>query len=250
MPASTAGGGNGAAGSSIQRTRQRSVASTGTSAEPTGPAPNSATSNDCGAIVSVISAMPPVSHSRQLARAAAVSGSLSRAASGEGPNDTRRTVAAPAATRFASDASQPRSPMSSRSNASTTAPPQHWPRLGPSAKRSSLRACGTCAPSFSHCRAMSIACHSRWPPPIVWRAPSRVTTILVPASRGAEPSTCATVTSTAASPRASNCWRSPSQGSISVLRERRRVRHGACGQGRDRRGCDEAAACGWCASSC
>lgn len=161
MPASASASGNTASGPSIQRTWHGSVASTFTSAVPMCPAPNSTTGNAYGAIVSVISDTPPVSHSRQSARAASDSGSLNSGAPGEGPNDTLRTVAAPAATRFASDMIQPRSPTSSRSNASTTAPPQHWPRLGPSASRSSRRACGTCAPSFSRCRAISIAFHSR-----------------------------------------------------------------------------------------
>src|SRR5471030_2978415 len=48
-------------------------------------------------------------------------------------------------------------------------------------------------------RAMSQARISRWPPPMVSNCAPRVTSILVPGSRGPEPSTMATVTSTAGS---------------------------------------------------
>ena len=113
---------------SIQRTWHGSVASTFTSAVPMCPAPNSTTGTHTARSFrsSATRRRFPTAgsrHARLPIRASLNSGAPAR------PNDTLRTVAAPAATRFASDMIQPRSLTSSRSNASTTAPPQHWPRL-------------------------------------------------------------------------------------------------------------------------
>ncbi|MNT33095.1 hypothetical protein D3C72_1690060 [compost metagenome] len=79
------------------------------------------------------------------------------------------------------------------SNSNTVAPPQHWPRLAPRLKRSRrvswLRLC-------SISRASCIALYSRWPPPMVSKMRSVVTTIFEPALRGVEPRSSMMVTST------------------------------------------------------
>ena len=85
----------------------------------------------------------------------------------------------------------------SGAKASVTAPPQHCPSEGPSAKWRSSR---SRRPPASSDRAAAIAFSSRWPPPIVPTVSPPDTSMRVPRSRGAEPCVRTTSTTTAARP--------------------------------------------------
>ena len=104
-----------------------------------------------------------------------------------------RVANGPAASHAARARTSSSRSRSNTSVSSRTLPPQHWPRSGPSVRRSST------APTPSRDsapRAAPIACHSSSPPPMVPRKPpSGTMTMRAPGSRGAEPRTSATVTS-------------------------------------------------------
>ena len=194
---------------SIHSTRKGKAASAWTSAAPTWPAPKSCRRSAAGGGRSKSQASPaarstsairsvPSAKSRACWRISAGSAAdpiMSGPSSiGMPAGPTRRTRIA-ASSSWLRAVSQPRSPAASGSNSSRTLPPQHCPSSGPSAMVS-LRGRSWAV------RAAAMAANSRWPPPIDSATRSPWTSIRAPASRGAEPWTATTVTSTAGSPAA------------------------------------------------
>ena len=112
-------------------------------------------------------------------------------------SETRRQVSCPLRQRWLRQFRYSSALGGIRSNARCTTPPQHWPRLGPSGKRSRRRSAARESSGIANIsRAISAARISRCPPPMVSNIWSCVTTIFAPGSRGPEPTTLATVTST------------------------------------------------------
>src|ERR1700722_15187602 len=107
-----------------------------------------------------------------------------------------RVMKPPARSAAASRPTRPRSATPNRSSVSSTRPPQHWPSSGPSALSS--RRYGAPAPAIIDWASAS-ASHSSAPPPMVpENRPSGRTIMRAPGSRGLDPWTFASVTSTAA----------------------------------------------------
>ena len=100
----------------------------------------------------------------------------------------------------------PRAPSASRrwprKSARTEPPPCRRSTARATVPRPNRHSCAADAPPVSIARAVRSASYSSWPPPMVPKAASSVTTILVPASRGTEPRVAATVTRTQGVPDA------------------------------------------------
>ena len=165
-----------------------------------------------------LSSKPAPSHSRQSAASTPGSGSESITASGAGPNDTLRTVDRPCGHAFRqrrdpaeiADVEPLEREYDRAAAALAEARAEREALEPPHARRCACRRAAPAArsrsPSIRDGRRRSYSC-----------AASRVTIIFVPASRGAEPSTRATVTSTTASPCASSCCRSVARLASAVL---------------------------------
>ena len=198
--------GNSASRSSTQVTRHGRVPRICTRAWPTWPAPKITTCRGSGRTASRSTRQPCSGSGRSnwsdscagSSKAGIPSGSATRtqAAWPGPPRPTSRTRPAVDCRPACRSPSQARSASRRRSNSRWTLPPQHCPRAGPSGRVSIQR---SEPPSpCRRARADSAAFHSRWPPPMVshwWRAD---TSIFAPASRGVDPWTQATVTSTTA----------------------------------------------------
>ena len=157
---------------------------------PTWPAPQSTIDMSGGNTVCV---KPLASSATPAAAASPMVASTGIAASAETKRRRLRRWRMASSARAIQSASR----ASRRSSDRRTTPPQHWPNAGPSGMRTNWRRASppTLGASIMAC-AISIARHSRWPPPMVPKKPSVPTSMSVPGSRGAEPCTSVTVTST------------------------------------------------------
>ena len=117
----------------------------------------------------------------------------------------------------AAEANQSDRPFVNTSKCRNTAPPQHCCSMGPRGNSSIWRCAPVSDTSARRSRAMRMASNSRLPPPMVPITSVGVTIIRAPGSRGADPATCATVTSTHGSPRVTTSCNAEKQRFIAAV---------------------------------